>query len=142
MAAVLSRTFDELTTRELHDILRLRGDVFVVEQECVYPDVDGRDAEPATVHHWIQRDGSIAAYLRVIGDSDGTARIGRVVTAPDARGAGLAARLVSMVAAGIAGELVLDAQTYLTAWYQRLGFEIAGDEFVEDGIAHVPMRRA
>ena len=141
MADLISRSFAELSTRELHDVLRLRSDVFVVEQACVYPDVDGRDAEPGTVHHWIERDGTIATYLRVLRD-DGSARIGRVVTAPAARGDGLAARLVADVAAGIEGELVLDAQTYLTDWYRRLGFETAGDEFVDDGIPHVPMRRA
>ena len=141
MSDLISRRFVELSAQELHDVLRLRSDVFVVEQACVYPDVDGRDAEPGTVHHWVERDGAIAAYLRVLRD-DGCARIGRVVTAPEARGHGLAARLVADVAAGIEGELVLDAQTYLTDWYRQLGFEATGDEFVEDGIPHVPMRRA
>lgn len=136
-----SRTFDDLSTRELHDILRLRSDVFVVEQACIYPDVDGRDAERQTMHHWIGRDGAVVAYLRVLLDSEGSRRIGRVVTAPSARGEGLATLLVNTVAAGIDGDVVLDAQTHLIGWYEELGFEVAGSEFVEDGIAHVPMRR-
>ena len=138
---VTSRTFDDLSTRELHDILRLRSDVFVVEQAGVYSDVDGRDIEPDTSHHWIERDGTTAAYLRVLRDNDRTPKIGRVLTAPDARGDGLAAALVRTVAAGIDGPVVLDAQTHLAGWYERLGFTIDGPEFVEDGIPHVPMRR-
>ena len=137
-----SRTFDDLSTRELHDILRLRSDVFVVEQACIYPDVDGRDTDPQTMHHWIGHDGGVIAYLRVLVDADGARRIGRVVTSPSARGEGFAAQLVSTVAAGIDCELVIDAQTHLTTWYEQLGFEVAGAEFVEDGIPHVPMRRA
>lgn len=140
-AAVESRRFDEVSARELHDILRLRSEVFVVEQECIYLDVDGRDVEPGTVHYWIERTGEIVAYLRALSDDDGGVRIGRVVTAPSARGNGLAARLVTSVASGVRGTLVLDAQTYLTEWYEQLGFAIDGDEFVEDGIPHVPMRR-
>ena len=137
-----SRTFDDLSTRELHDILRLRSDVFVVEQACIYPDVDGRDAEPSTMHHWIGRDGAVVAYLRVLVVDDRTWRIGRVVTSPSARGEGLAAHLVNAVATGIAGDVVLDAQTHLIAWYEQLGFEVAGAEFVDDGIPHVPMNRS
>lgn len=138
---VVSRRFDELTTRQLHDILRLRSDVFVVEQVCIYPDVDGRDVEPTTVHHWTERAGQIVAYLRVLGAGDGSIRIGRVVTAPAARGSGLAAALVTAVAAGAGGDVVLDAQSHLAEWYERLGFVIDGPEFVDDGIAHMPMRR-
>jgi len=140
-AAVTTRAFVELTVTQLHDILRLRGDVFVVEQACVYPDVDGRDDEPTTLHHWIERSGSIAAYARTLMDATGAARIGRVVTAPQCRGEGLAAVLVQHLTTTIPGPIVLDAQSYLVEWYERMGFGVSGPEFVEDGIPHVPMAR-
>jgi ElaA protein len=137
---VTSKRFAELTTQELHDLLRLRCDVFVVEQECAYPELDGRDDEPGTGHHWIVADGSIAVYARTLHDDDAV-RIGRVVTAPGARGRGLAGHLVGHLVEAVDAPIVLDAQSHLQQWYERLGFVVDGEEFVEDGIPHVPMRR-
>lgn len=137
-------SFAELDIRTLHDLLKLRCDVFVVEQRCPYPDIDGRDTEPNTRHLWVNAEGSggPVAYLRILRDPDGAARIGRVCTAAEARGSGLAGRL--MVAAlelvGPAGECVLDAQSYLVGFYTGLGFVVSGPEYVEDGIPHTPMR--
>jgi ElaA protein len=144
-ARIVSKGFDELTTGELYDLLRLRCDVFVVEQACAYPELDGRDAERGTTHHWIvggPGEPTVIAYLRTLTEPDGTVRIGRVATAPSARGRGLAARLVEHVGAAIHGPIVLDAQSHLAEWYRRLGYEPVGGEFVEDGIPHVPMRRS
>jgi ElaA protein len=136
--------FAELTTTELYGLLRLRVDVFVVEQECAYPELDGRDTEPGTVHVWYADGGGVPlAYLRVL-DADGDpARIGRVVTAPAARGDGLAGRLLA-AALELIGErdCVLAAQAHLTGFYGRYGFVGTGPEFLDDGIPHVPMRRA
>jgi ElaA protein len=134
-------SFRDLTAATLYDILRLRSDVFVVEQECVYPDLDGRDTEPGTRHLWFSRDREIRAYLRIL-DDHGTERIGRVVTAKSARGAGLAGRLLEH-ALEIIGHrpAVLDAQSYLVGFYGKFGFEVSGPEFVEDGIPHTPMTR-
>src|SRR5215468_9578558 len=88
-----SARFAELDTTTLYRLLKLRVDVFVVEQECAYPELDGRDAEPGTVHVWAERDGEIAGYLRIL--DDGTqARIGRVLTAKSARGTGLGGQLM------------------------------------------------
>jgi ElaA protein len=138
-ADVTSRAFSDLTVNQLHDIMRLRGDVFVVEQQCVYPDIDGRDTEPTTGHHWIDRDDTITVYARTLAEPDGSTRIGRVVTSPSGRGNGWAAELVAHLVETSTRRLVLDAQSHLVEWYQRLGFSVAGDEFVEDGIPHVPM---
>ncbi|GID67380.1 ElaA protein [Actinoplanes cyaneus] len=134
-------SFRDLTAATLYDILRLRSDVFVVEQECVYPDLDGRDTEPGTRHLWFSRDREIRAYLRIL-DDHGTERIGRVVTAKSARGSGLAGRLLGH-ALEIIGHrpAVLDAQSYLVGFYGKFGFEVSGPEFVEDGIPHTPMTR-
>ena len=139
---MISRRFDELAVREFHDIARLRSEVFVVEQGCVYLDLDGRDVEPATEHHWLSLDGEVACYARTLVEPDGAVRIGRVVTAPARRGAGLAASLVTALVERHAGEpLVLEAQSHLADWYSRLGFVVTGAEYLEDGIPHVPMRR-
>jgi ElaA protein len=134
--------FAELTPQTLYAILRLRVDVFVVEQHCPYPDLDGRDDEPGTVHLWIEEDGRILAYLRVLEEPDGSARIGRVVTAEQARGRGLAARLLTSALEHI-GERPsgLHAQAHLAAFYARFGYRTDGPEFLDDGIPHVPMRR-
>src|SRR5688572_21089128 len=86
--------FTELDTATLYAILRLRGDVSVVGQRSAYPDLDGRDDEPGTRHIWLDDHGP-RAYLRLLAEPDGSARIGRVVVAPDSRGAGLAGRLMS-----------------------------------------------
>jgi ElaA protein len=134
--------FTELAAPTLYALLRLRVDVFVVEQECPYPELDGRDIEPDTVHLWLAEDTRPAAYLRIVTDPDGTLRIGRVCTAATARGRGLAARLVARALVTV-GErpCVLDAQSYLVDFYRGFGFQPNGPEFVEDGIPHVPMRR-
>lgn len=143
---VRSGAVAELDSTTLYAILQLRTNVFVVEQVCPYPELDGRDLEPDARQLWIEQDGAVVATLRLLKD-DGEARIGRVATAPQVRGTGLAAALVQhaldLVAADDPGaDVVLDAQTYLADWYERLGFRPDGNEYVEDGISHVPMRRA
>nr|WP_205862170.1 GNAT family N-acetyltransferase [Planosporangium thailandense] len=133
--------FADLDAATLYALLRLRVDVFVVEQKCPYPELDGRDLEPGTVHLWLEGEGAPSAYLRVMDDPD-AARIGRVCTAVAHRGAGLSGRLLAAALNLIGGRpSVLDAQSYLVDFYTRFGFEIDGAEFVEDGIPHVPMRR-
>lgn len=136
--------FAELDAATLYALLRLRVDVFVVEQACPYPELDGRDTEPGTLHLWVEGDGGApSAYLRVLAEPAGGPRIGRVVTAPDARGRGLAELLVRRALELCAkAPVVLDAQAYLEGWYGRLGFERSGPDTVEDGIPHVPMRRS
>ncbi len=140
--AIVWRRGPELTAAELHDLLRLRVDVFVVEQACAYPEVDGRDLLESTLHAWIGVDGQLGASLRLLLDHE-PPQIGRVVTDPRFRGQGLAERLLDEAhrRAGAAGSF-LEAQSYLVAWYGRQGWQACGDEFVEDGIPHVPMQRA
>ncbi len=134
--------WDDLDPRTLHDLVRLRIDVFVVEQECPYPELDGRDVEPSTEHWWTADDAGPSSYLRVLTEPDGSRRVGRVVTRRDARGAGLGGRLLDEVlrAHGV-GPLVLDAQAHLQKYYAARGFGATGPEYLDDGIPHVPMRR-
>lgn len=131
----------ELTAVELHDLIRLRLDVFVVEQNCPYHELDGRDLESGTEHWWIAVDGHVASTIRILTEADGATRIGRVVTDPRHRGRGLAATLISSAVEHRRGTIRIDAQAHLQAWYESLGFEVCGPRFVEDGIDHLPMRR-
>jgi ElaA protein len=133
----------DLTAAQLYDLLRLRVDIFVVEQKCPYPELDGRDLEPTTRHLWLEGDDRrVLATLRLLEDRPGEYRIGRVCTAADARGNGLSGRLMEAAVAEIgSAPSVLDAQVAVKDFYARYGYLEAGEEFVEDGIPHVTMRR-
>ena len=137
----------DLDVRTLYDVLALRSAVFVVEQECAYLDLDGRDLVEDTCHV-IGRRGGIAAYARVLapGADQPSPRIGRVIVAPDSRGQQLARPLMRRALAVCKthwpGQAVeLGAQAHLAGLYASLGFEPVGDQYDEDGIAHVLMRR-
>ncbi len=133
----------ELDAPTLYRILALRTDVFVVEQNCVYRELDGRDLEASARQLWIERDGDVVATLRLLTDGTGAARIGRVATAAAARGHGLAGALMVKALQLVDGnDIVLDAQSYLSQWYAGFGFVRDGPDVLEDGIAHTPMRRA
>ncbi len=166
-ATIHTATPGELTLVTLHDILRLRVDVFVVEQNCPYPELDGRDLTPTTTHWWIGEPVTelqqtetpaggdpgeaadedavpIESYVRVIDHSPtsaepATRQLGRVVTHPTARGQGQAAAVIRAVLAAEPGAVMCEAQSYLREWYEGLGFTVIGEEFVEDGIPHYPM---
>ena len=136
----------DLDAPTLYALLRLRVDVFVVEQNCPYPELDGRDMEPQTRHFWLQsRSGAVVSTLRLLEDDpDGTTafRIGRVCTEASERGLGHTTRLMNAALAEVGdAPCRISAQTYLAQMYGRLGFVPDGPEFDEDGIAHVPMLR-
>ncbi len=139
------RGFSELDATTLYALLRLRMDVFVVEQECPYPELDGRDTEPGTRHLWLGPADDPAdprSYLRLLAEPDGTTRIGRVCTAAAARGEGLSRRLMHAALAHIGDRpCVLDAQSHLVDFYRSFGFTSTGPEYLDEGIPHVPMRR-
>ena len=141
--AVHCRRWQDVDPLMLHDLVRLRVDVFVVEQACAYPELDGRDVEPGTLHLWTADAAGPTSYLRLLREPEGGRRIGRVATRVDVRGRGLARHLLSAALAQCRGEsVVLAAQSHLTGVYAAFGFEPSGPEFVEDGIAHLPMRWA
>lgn len=129
----------------LYKILQIRTDVFVVEQNCPYPELDGRDLEPDSEQVWVTVDDEIAGTIRILRDSDAL-RIGRVVVAAKHRGTGLARELFTYAlerCANInpASKLVLDAQAPLQDWYGSFGFEPVSEIFMEDGIPHITMER-
>jgi ElaA protein len=138
-----TRSPAELTAAELYAVLRLRVDVFVVEQTCPYPELDGQDLLDDSLQVWAHDDGELLGCIRVLrADSDHPA-IGRVATAGAARGRGVAGALIEH---GITlcrpdATIHLHAQAHLEQWYARFGFARAGEEYDEDGIPHVPMTR-
>ena len=136
---VHSASFDELDARTAYLLWSLRESVFIVEQECPYQELDGRDLADSTRHLWVESDGRPVGYLRILADP-GTVRIGRVLVARDHRGRGLAETLMHAALGEIGERAVrLDAQSYLARWYERFGFEVTGPEFLDDGIPHLPM---
>jgi len=137
---VVAVPFDDLDARTAYEVWRLRQDVFVVEQSCPYPDLDGRDVEAGTRHVVMREVDGVVGYARVLDDGEEW-RIGRVVLAPAVRGRGLADQLLDKALEVCADRMVvMDAQTPLRAWYERFGFEVVGPEFLDDGIPHLPMR--
>lgn len=162
---LICKPFAELTTTELYGILQLRSAVFVVEQDCVFLDLDGIDTLPETIHAFFPQPARAsrdshgndtgvsvmpAAYARVLplGFPDGPAgaddaySIGRVVTDPEARGTGAGGRLLASLVAQLGDEpLVMNAQSHLEGFYGRYGFTPSGPRFMEDGIEHTPLRR-
>jgi ElaA protein len=134
----------DLDAEDFYRMLRLRVDVFVVEQQCAYPELDGRDLEETTRHFWIDSvDGYVLGYLRLLEEPDGSYAIGRVCTAKSARGMGLGRKLMRAAVAEIQRvPAVLSAQTYALEFYRSFGFVETGEEYLEDGIPHVDMRRA
>ena len=112
-----------------------------MEQACPYPDLDGADTHPETLHLWAADGAGPTAYLRMLTEPDGSLRIGRVCTRADARGRGLAAELLrAALLRGHGRPVTLHAQTHLTAWYRRFGFVVSAPDYVEDGIPHTPMK--
>ncbi|MEB3366908.1 GNAT family N-acetyltransferase [Saccharopolyspora mangrovi] len=144
LATAVQRAYTaDLDASDFYRMLRLRVDVFVVEQECPYPELDGRDLEDATRHFWVDSaDDYVLGYLRLLEDPDGTYRIGRVCTAKSARGLGIARKLMRAAVAEVQNSpAVLSAQTYAKDFYASFGFVETGDEYLEDGIPHIDMRR-
>lgn len=134
-------SFDDLDARAAYVLWRLRQQVFVVEQASPYPDLDGRDLDASTRHLLVEDGHELVGCLRLLDEGD-QARIGRVAVAQSHRGRGVAAALMDR-AMELVGERAvrLDAQTGLREWYARYGFAVDGPEFIEDGVAHLPMAR-
>ncbi len=136
------KRFHELTVDELYDLLKLRTDVFVVEQKCPYPELDGLDRE--ALHVWLSDEGGIAACLRVMdrGAESEYVSIGRVVAARRRQGLGTRVLREGIRAAReyfSAEHIYLEAQTYAQGLYEKQGFRAVSGEFLLDGIPHVKM---
>ena len=135
-----AKLFDELTTTELYEILRVRFEVFVIEQECIYLDIDGVDYQ--SLHVFCEENGKIIAYLRAFEKEKDVVQIGRVLTVN--RGAGNGKKLLRYAVEEIdrrfhPGEIFIESQTHAIGFYEREGFKICSDEFLDAGIPHVQM---
>lgn len=139
--------FDDLTSRKLYDFLKLRVDVFIVEQDCPYHELDGLDQE--SIHMAYTENDRTLAYARLVpaGVKYGVPSIGRVIVHPDARSRGLAKELLAKSIDYIftewqAEEIQLQGQVYLKRFYESFGFVPVSEEYDEDGIPHVDMKLA
>ena len=145
---VVATSWNELTLQQLYDFLKLRCDVFMLEQKAEDEEMDHRDEEPTTRHFWIADERGCAAYLRVLWNADAEHRdahrvVGRVATRADRRGEGLTRRLMEQVLTEFEGEAkMLHAQDYVVGLYARFGFEAFGEPYDEAGIVHRSMYRA
>ena len=145
----ITKSFQQLSNDELYDLLKLRCDVFIVEQTCYYPDLDDKDREPGTIHLLCYNDSELVGYLRALAPGisyDDYASIGRVIVLPSTRGSGLGHELMSR------GNKLVDkkwqhhgckisAQYHLRDFYSSHGFKVVGETYLEDGIPHIAMTR-
>jgi ElaA protein len=140
------KIFDEFTISELYGILKSRIDVFVIEQNCPYPDLD--DYDQKAVHIWAEEEGEILAYCRIFdkGIKYDEASIGRVLTTQKGRGKGLGKLLIKYAVETIenryhSSAVRISAQNYLLNFYSEFGFEDTGKKYLEDDIPHTEMIR-
>ena len=138
-------TLEEMEPVLLYDMLALREAIFVVEQACIYQELDGLDKSAR--HLLMIKKQAVVAYLRVLppGGHETGVRIGRVAVASDWRKRGLARvmmhRAIEQAEVDYPSSTIyLNAQTYLQGFYKTLGFRVSGVEFLEDGIPHIPMQ--
>ncbi len=138
------KKFKELSTDELYAILQLRSEVFVVEQDCVYQDIDGKDQK--ALHVVVEKEGVLVGYTRVFdaGDYFDKPSIGRVVVAKDQRQYGYGYDVMKASIAAVKEvynetTIIISAQKYLLKFYNNLGFVAEGEEYLEDGIPHFKM---
>ncbi|CAM1369376.1 Protein ElaA [Tenacibaculum sediminilitoris] len=140
------KKFQELTTSELYKLLQLRSEVFVVEQDCVYQDIDGKDQK--ALHVIGEKEGEIIAYTRLFnsGEYFDTPSIGRVVVRYDERKYGYGHDLIKASIKAIVDNynettITISAQTYLQKFYESHDFKQVGEDYLEDGIPHIRMVR-
>ena len=136
------KTFNELSVDELYEILKLRADVFVIEQQCIYPDIDQKDRN--SLHVFVKDHDEIVAYLRVLekGISFDEVGIGRVISKYRRKGLGTIVLKAGIQAAKEmyhADKIIIEAQTYAKSFYEFQGFVQCSEEFLEDGIPHIKM---
>ncbi|MDG5491057.1 GNAT family N-acetyltransferase [Psychroserpens sp. SPM9] len=146
MIEIKVKTFQELTTQELYDVLQLRSEVFVVEQDCVYQDIDGKDQK--ALHIIGYKNNKVVAYTRIFkpGDYFEFASIGRVVVVANERKYSYGYDIMNASVKAIkehhkVSVIKVSAQTYLKRFYNNLKFFEVGEEYLEDGIPHIAMIR-
>ena len=146
MLNIVIKSFEQLTTTELYQLLQLRSEVFVVEQDCVYQDMDGKDE--MALHVLGYHDDQLAAYTRLFkpGDYFKESSIGRVVVKDLFRKHGygyniMEASIDYLEKKVVVNRIEISAQTYLKRFYNNLKFKEVGEGYLEDGIPHIKMVR-
>ncbi len=142
-------TFSQLDAFRLYQLLQLRVDVFVVEQQCPYPELDGKDLLPDTHHLLLYKEQKLMAYARLLAPGvsfDGMPAIGRICVAQDARRLGLGVALVQQAIDQIQHiwpglDIAISAQCYLQKFYEDQGFQAISTPYLEDDIPHISMQR-
>ncbi len=141
------RAFDALIAQEVYDILALRQSIFIIEQQCIYPDIDYKDKQ--SLHLLGKINNKLCAYLRLLPVNisyPNAISIGRVATATDMRGKGLGREAIKQTFHYLKNKnnttpLIISAQLYLKAFYASFGFQAVGDVYDEDGIPHIEMHK-
>ncbi len=134
------KTFDELTCCELYEILRVRSQIFIVEQKMNCQDLDGIDFN--ALHFYLCEGGKIFAYLRAFYVDENTIRIGRVLTIKHGEGLGreIVNKTIEYIKQKMPFKIIcLDSQKHAVGFYEKLGFKTVSDEFLEEGVLHVKM---
>lgn len=142
MLKLYIKGFDQLNVDDLYEILKLRQDVFILEQQCLYPDMDSIDKK--SFHIYYQEEDKIVAYLRVFEKDTTTCQLGRIISLK--RRQGLGTKLINETILWLKKEkkytkIYIEAQKYAIEFYEKLGFYTVSDVFLEDGIEHVKMER-
>lgn len=138
----IAKNFDELTAKELYEILKARAEIFVVEQQIIYQDMDDMDYK--SLHCFLWEENRVPAYLRAYFPDDNIERIkvGRVLTLQHGRGFGkkLLEESISVIKNELKCKVIcIDAQTHAIGFYEKFGFKVTSEEFWEEGILHVAM---
>ena len=140
---LVAKYFEELTALELYEILRARAEIFVVEQNCVYQDLDGTDYR--SLHIYFEEKGKVLAYLRAFKKTDmkNTVQMGRVLSIE--HGIGLGGKILieglELIREKMNPDCIyIEAQCYAVGYYEKVGFKVCSEEFLEDGIPHVQMK--
>ena len=138
------KKFNQLSTLELYDILKAREEIFIIEQECLYDDIDSKDLD--AVHIFSMEEGQVVCYLRILGKGVrfDEVSIGRVMTRPAYRRKGYGEQIMKRAIQYIEeimeeGEIRISAQTYLKNFYENVGFKVVSDVYLEDGLDHYEM---
>ena len=139
---LVAKYFEELTTKDLYEILRARAEIFVVEQECVYQDLDRIDYR--SLHVFCEEEGNVTAYLRAFEKENepDVVQMGRVLTLEHGKGFGgkILKEGIRLIKEKMNPKSIyIEAQCYAIGFYERVGFVVCSEEFLEDGIPHVQM---
>ena len=137
---LIAKQFNELTTTELYEILKARSEIFIMEQNILYQDMDDVDYE--SLHCFFVEDNKVVAYLRAFYNEDNVVKLGRVLTLKHGNGIGkdlLEQSLIAIKEKMKCKKICMDAQKYAVGFYEKFGFKVTSEDFLEEGVVHNTM---